>query len=119
MSYHLLSTWSAGLRWVYHGRGRGGRAYAGPTHVLLSIKIRTCFLDITNLLLYHRSMPETLNQIDVQGFINDHFGDRASQLTRLSGGDWSQAYALTVDGQQVVVRFGAHGEDYQKDQIAA
>ena len=64
-------------------------------------------------------MTEMLNEIEVQTFINDHFGDRASDLTRLSGGDWSQAYALTVDGQQVVARFGAHGEDYKKDQIVA
>ena len=40
-------------------------------------------------------------------------------MTSLTGGDWSQAYALTVDGQQVVVRFGTHGEDYKKDQAVA
>jgi hygromycin-B 4-O-kinase len=64
-------------------------------------------------------MTEILNQTEAQAFINDHFGDRASEMTRLSGGDWSQAYALTVDGQQVVARFGVHGEDYKKDQIMA
>ena len=64
-------------------------------------------------------MTKLLNQTEVQAFINDHFGDRANEMTSLTGGDWSQAYALTVDGQQVVVRFGTHGEDYKKDQAVA
>jgi hygromycin-B 4-O-kinase len=64
-------------------------------------------------------MAEMLEQSEVQTFINHHFGDRAGEITRLSGGDWSQAYALSVDGQRVVARFGAHGEDYKKDQIMA
>ena len=64
-------------------------------------------------------MTKLLNQTEVQAFINDHFGDRANEMTSLTGGDWSQAYAVTVDGQQVVVRFGTHGEDYKKDQAVA
>jgi hygromycin-B 4-O-kinase len=64
-------------------------------------------------------MTEILNQSEVQAFIHDHFGDRAGEITRLSGGDWSQAYVLSVDGRQVVARFGSHGEDYRKDQIAS
>ncbi len=38
-------------------------------------------------------MTELLDQSAVQAFIDDRFGDRASEVTRLSGGDWSQAYA--------------------------
>lgn len=64
-------------------------------------------------------MAEILGQSEVQTFINHHFGERASEITRLSGGDWSQAYALSVDGKQVVARFGDHGEDYKKDQTMA
>ncbi len=64
-------------------------------------------------------MTEILNQRAVQAFIDDRFGDRASEVTRLSGGDWSQAYALSLDGTQVVARFGVHGDDYKKDQVAA
>jgi hygromycin-B 4-O-kinase len=59
------------------------------------------------------------HQREVQAFIIDRFGDRASELTRLSGGDWSEAYGLSLDGTQVVARFGIHGEDYEKDRIAS
>jgi hygromycin-B 4-O-kinase len=64
-------------------------------------------------------MTEILNQREVQAFIDDRFGDRAGEVTRLSGGDWSQAYALTLDDTQAVARFGTHGEDYKKDRVAA
>ncbi len=64
-------------------------------------------------------MTEILDQREVQAFIDDRFGDRASEVTPLSGGDWSQAYALTLDGTRVVARFGRHGEDYEKDRVAS
>lgn len=64
-------------------------------------------------------MAEMLEQSEVQAFIDHHFGGRASAITPLSGGDWSQAYSLSVDGRQLVARFGAHGEDYEKDRIMA
>ncbi len=64
-------------------------------------------------------MAEMLEQSEVQAFIDHHFGERAGEITRLSGGDWSQAYALSVDGRQVVARFGAYGEDYEKDRAMA
>ena len=64
-----------------------------------------------------KRMTEILAPYEAQAFVKDHFGERAGKVTRLPGGDWSQAYALTLDGQNVVVRFGVHGEDYRKDQI--
>jgi hygromycin-B 4-O-kinase len=64
-------------------------------------------------------MTELLEPYEAQTFIEHHFGERASEITRLPGGDWSQAYELSLDGQHVVVRFGVNGEDYKKDQIMA
>ncbi len=64
-------------------------------------------------------MTELLDQRAAQAFIDDRFGERAGEVTRLSGGDWSQAYALSLDGAQVVARFGIHGEDYEKDRVAS
>ena len=64
-------------------------------------------------------MAEFLEHSEVQTFIDHHFGERAGEITPLSGGDWSQAYALSVDGRQVVARFGVHGEDYKKDRTMA
>jgi hygromycin-B 4-O-kinase len=64
-------------------------------------------------------MTELLDQREVQALIDGRFGDRASEITRLPGGDWSQAYALSLDGTHVVARFGIHGEDYKKDHVAS
>jgi hygromycin-B 4-O-kinase len=64
-------------------------------------------------------MTEIFDQNEALTFINDHFGGRAGEPTRLSGGDWSRAYGLTVDGREVVVRLGIHGGDYEKDRIMA
>jgi hygromycin-B 4-O-kinase len=38
-------------------------------------------------------------------------------LRLLGAGEWSQAYAFTLDGQDSVIRFGRHGEDFLKDQV--
>ena len=56
---------------------------------------------------------------EARPFIERHYGARAGAMTPLTGGEWSQAYALTLDGRDVVVRFGAHGEDYAKDRRMA
>jgi hygromycin-B 4-O-kinase len=50
-------------------------------------------------------------------FIRQRFGEQASDLELLSGGDWSTAYAFELNGEAVVVRFGAYGEDFAKDQL--
>jgi hygromycin-B 4-O-kinase len=62
-------------------------------------------------------LAEPLSFADVQSFIRGHYGDRASHLEPLGSGAWSKAYALELDGQEVVARFGAHGEDFAKEQV--
>ncbi|MFE1128398.1 phosphotransferase family protein [Streptomyces albidoflavus] len=47
------------------------------------------------------------------------YGDRATEPRSLASGAWSQAYALTLDGAEVVLRVGAHGEDFAKDEVVA
>src|SRR5579862_5524718 len=61
-------------------------------------------------------MTESLSLPDARAFLHDQYGDRASQLKPLGSGDWSKAYAFTLDGNEVVARFGRHGEDFLKDQ---
>jgi hygromycin-B 4-O-kinase len=62
-------------------------------------------------------MAESLTFADAQSFIRGHYGGRASRLKPLGGGSWSKAYALSLDGQEVVARFGAHGDDFSKEQV--
>jgi hygromycin-B 4-O-kinase len=61
----------------------------------------------------------SMTEADARRFIADRFGDRAGELTPLGAGEWSCAYAFTLDGQAAVVRFGAYGDDFVKDQVMA
>ncbi len=61
----------------------------------------------------------TMPEAGARRFIADRYGDRASGLTLLGAGEWSRAYAFTLDGQAAVARFGAHGDDFAKDQVMA
>lgn len=64
-------------------------------------------------------MAEGLTAEEAGRFIAHRYGARAADLTPLRGGEWSRAYASTLDGRGVVVRFGAHGEDFAKDRRMA
>ena len=61
------------------------------------------------------AMPEA----GARRFIADRYGDRASGLALLGAGEWSRAYAFTLDGHTAVARFGAYGDDFAKDQVMA
>ncbi len=50
-------------------------------------------------------------------FVSTYYGARASTPELIGAGDWSQAYAFTLDGQEAVIRFGQYGEDFAKDAL--
>lgn len=52
-------------------------------------------------------------------FLADHYGGRATDVVPLGAGEWSRAYAFTLDDRQLVARFGAHQEDFLKDRRMA
>jgi hygromycin-B 4-O-kinase len=52
---------------------------------------------------------------DPASFLADRYGPRAGPPEPLGAGEWSRAYAFTLDGRDMVIRFGAHGEDFAKD----
>jgi hygromycin-B 4-O-kinase len=52
-------------------------------------------------------------------FLQRRYGARAGQPVPLGAGAWSRAYAFTLDGQELVARFGAYVEDFEKDQRMA
>jgi hygromycin-B 4-O-kinase len=64
-------------------------------------------------------MPQTLSQAHAQRFIQHRYGDRVGELTLVGAGEWSTAYAFTLDGRELVARFGAYGEDFVKDRAMA
>jgi hygromycin-B 4-O-kinase len=46
------------------------------------------------------------------------FRIRATEPQPLAAGAWSQAFALDLDGAEAVLRIGAHGTDFAKDELA-
>ncbi|MFE2746150.1 phosphotransferase family protein [Streptomyces scopuliridis] len=51
--------------------------------------------------------------------VHTSFGSRASEPLLLAAGAWSQAFELTIDGAEVVLRIGAQGTDFAKDELVA
>lgn len=54
-----------------------------------------------------------------RAFLRDRYGSTAGPPSALGAGAWSRAYAFTLDGRQVVVRFGGYREDFEKDRVMA
>ncbi len=59
-------------------------------------------------------MSQPLSE-QVDAFIQRRYGSRAGRLVPLGAGAWSRAYAFTLDGQELVARFGGYVEDFEKD----
>ncbi len=56
-------------------------------------------------------------EVAAKRFVKARFGDRTRDLVPLAAGEWSRAYALTLDGHEVVIRFGAYVDDFEKDRV--
>lgn len=54
---------------------------------------------------------------DATRFVHERFGTH-SPVIPLEGGAWSQAYAFAHEGHDLVIRFGEHRGDYERDRIA-
>ncbi len=64
-------------------------------------------------------MADPLAADTARDFVARRYGARAACVHPLGAGEWSQAYALTLDGREMVIRFGGHVEDFRKDQVMA
>jgi hygromycin-B 4-O-kinase len=60
-----------------------------------------------------------LSLAEAEQFLRGRYRSRLADISPLGGGAWSLAYACTLDGRQVVARFGVHGEDFAKDELMA
>ncbi|HSN75344.1 MAG TPA: aminoglycoside phosphotransferase family protein [Anaerolineae bacterium] len=54
-----------------------------------------------------------------QTFLVSRFGGEVSDVSSLGAGVWSQAFAFRRAGCDYVIRFGAHGDDFARDRLAA
>ena len=55
----------------------------------------------------------------VEAFLATRFGSDVAAVAPLGMGVWSKAFAFQWAGQDYVIRFGAHQEDFAKDRLAA
>jgi hygromycin-B 4-O-kinase len=62
--------------------------------------------------------PRPIDPGRARAFLASRF-DSVSDLVGLSGGEWSTAFGFRAGDRRLVVRFGAHLGDYEKDQLAA
>jgi len=64
--------------------------------------------------------PSTLVQLtDAAHFVAERFGPDAGQVEHVADGAWSRCFGFTLDGSELVIRFGHHVEDFERDRIAA
>jgi aminoglycoside phosphotransferase len=59
-----------------------------------------------------------LSLTEVGEFLGGRFKDPISELEMLKGGDWSEAFGFVVGDKPLVIRFGAHRADFDRDRMA-
>jgi hygromycin-B 4-O-kinase len=60
-----------------------------------------------------------MNAAFAEAFLATRFGGDAGDVAHLGAGVWSQAFAFRRAGSDYVIRFGAHGDDFARDRLAA
>ena len=55
----------------------------------------------------------------IEEFLCQHLQSKINDVSMLSGGEWSQAFAFRYAEGDYVIRFGMHPEDYVSDQMAS
>jgi hygromycin-B 4-O-kinase len=62
---------------------------------------------------------EPVDVARVAAFLRERYGEAVGEVGHLGSGVWSRAYAFSHAGRAFVIRFGAHREDFEKDQLAS
>jgi hygromycin-B 4-O-kinase len=60
-----------------------------------------------------------IDEVRVEAFLATRSGGDVSAVAQLAAGVWSKAFAFRRAGRDYVIRFGAYGEDFSKDRLAA
>lgn len=60
-----------------------------------------------------------IDEAHAEAFLVSRFGGGGYEVARLGRGEWSQAFAFRRGGEDYVIRFGAHLQDFAKDRLAA
>jgi hygromycin-B 4-O-kinase len=65
------------------------------------------------------SLRPSLGPADVLLFVNGLYGSGAHDVEVLPGGEWSAAFSFMLDEVELVARFSARLDDFEKDRVAA
>ena len=56
---------------------------------------------------------------DAQTFLEKRFGIDGDDVEYVDEGAWSRCFGFMLNGSEMVIRFGRHLDDFQRDRIAA
>src|SRR4051794_23549438 len=62
--------------------------------------------------------PDAVNVARAAAFLSERFGADVAEVAHLGTGAWSKAFGFRHAADELVVRFGAQREDFDKDQRA-
>ncbi|MCC7368006.1 MAG: phosphotransferase [Chloroflexi bacterium] len=62
--------------------------------------------------------PDAVNEARATAFLKERFGAAVQQVAVLGTGVWSKAFAFRHAGDDLVIRFGALREDFDRDRFA-
>lgn len=63
--------------------------------------------------------PSRVQLPDARAFLINRFGVAGDTVEYVGEGAWSRCYGFTHNGSELVVRFGRHCEDFERDRFAA
>jgi hygromycin-B 4-O-kinase len=63
--------------------------------------------------------PSNVDETQARAFLVERFGIDASLVEHIADGAWSRCFAFVHNGAELVVRFGNHVEDFERDRLAA
>lgn len=67
-------------------------------------------------------MPNPVKRVDLtdaQAFLENRFGIDADDVEHVGEGAWSRCFGFMLNGSEMVIRFGRHVDDFQRDRIAS
>jgi hygromycin-B 4-O-kinase len=63
--------------------------------------------------------PSTVQLADAQAFLIERFGVAVDDVEYVGEGAWSRCFGFTQNRAELVIRFGRHVEDFERDRLAA
>jgi len=63
--------------------------------------------------------PSQVQLDEASTFLVQRFGAEISDVEHVGEGAWSRCFGFTLNGSELVIRFGRHVDDFQRDRLAA